>query len=89
MDLTTVTYASGDGIARIVLNRPAQLNAISPKLLEDLDQVCAAIEGDPSVRAATLTAAGRAFCACGDAKPFVSAPVGTPQTLQARHGPKC
>jgi len=66
MDLTTVTYASGDGIARIVLNRPAQLNAISPDLLEDLDRVCAAIEGDPSVRAATLTAAGRAFCAGAD-----------------------
>ena len=32
MDLTTVTYTSGEGIARIVLNRPAQLNAISPAL---------------------------------------------------------
>ena len=68
MDLTTVTYASGDRIARIVLNRPAQLNAISPDLLEDLDRVCATIEGDPSVRAATLTAAGRAFFAGADLK---------------------
>jgi enoyl-CoA hydratase/carnithine racemase len=66
MELTTVTYATGDGIARIVLNRPRQLNAISPALLEDLDRVCAAIEGDPAVRVATLTAAGRAFCAGAD-----------------------
>ena len=66
MDLTTVSYTSGDGIARIVLNRPAQLNAISPALLEDLDRVCEAIESDPAARAATLTAAGRAFCAGAD-----------------------
>ena len=66
MDLTTVTYAADGSIARVVLNRPAQLNAISPALLEDLDRVCAAIEGDRSLRVATLTAAGRVFCAGAD-----------------------
>lgn len=66
MDLSTVTYGVKDGVGRIVLNRPAQLNAISPTLLEDLDRVCAAIEGDGGVRAVTLTAAGRAFCAGAD-----------------------
>ena len=68
MDLTTVTYASDGGIGRAVLNRPAQLNAISPALLEDLDRVCEAVEGDGSVRVLTLTAAGRAFCAGADLK---------------------
>jgi enoyl-CoA hydratase/carnithine racemase len=68
MDLRTVTYAADGGIARVVLNRPAQLNAISPGLLEDLDRVCAAVEGDRAVRAVTLTAAGRAFCAGADLK---------------------
>ncbi len=66
MDLTTVTYAAKDGIARVVLNRPEQLNAISPTLLRDLDRVCETIEGDPGVRVVTLTAAGRAFCAGAD-----------------------
>ena len=51
MDLSTVTYAAKDGIARVVLNRLDQLNAISPRLLEDLDAVCAAVESDASVRA--------------------------------------
>ena len=37
MELGTVTYAAKDGVARVVLNRPNQLNAISPGLLEDLD----------------------------------------------------
>jgi enoyl-CoA hydratase/carnithine racemase len=63
---TTVTYATSDGIARIGLNRPAQLNAISPALLEDLDRACDAIERDAGVRAVTLTAAGRVFCAGAD-----------------------
>jgi enoyl-CoA hydratase len=66
MDLTTVTYAPSDGIARVGLNRPAQLNAISPGLLEDLDRVCGAVEADRGVRVVTLTAAGRAFCAGAD-----------------------
>ena len=68
MDLATVTYATEDGIARVALNRPAQLNAISPALLEDLDRVCAAVEDDAGVRTVTLTAAGRAFCAGADLK---------------------
>jgi enoyl-CoA hydratase len=66
MDLGTVTYTAGDGIARVVLNRPAQLNAISPALLEDLAHVCSAVEGDAGIRVVTLTAAGRAFCAGAD-----------------------
>jgi enoyl-CoA hydratase len=66
MDFRAITYATGGGIARISLDRPAQLNAISPELLEDLDRACALVEGDASVRAVTLTAAGRAFCAGAD-----------------------
>ena len=68
MDLGTVTYAAKGGIARVVLNRPEQLNAISPSLLEDLDKVCAAVEGNQTLRAVTLQAAGRAFCAGADLK---------------------
>jgi enoyl-CoA hydratase len=68
MDLSTVTFRADAGIARIVLNRPQQLNAISPALLDDLGRVCDAIEGDPGVKVATLTAAGRAFCAGADLK---------------------
>jgi enoyl-CoA hydratase/carnithine racemase len=50
----------------VILDRPAQLNAISPELLRDLDAACAAIEGDDGVRAVALTGAGRAFCAGAD-----------------------
>jgi enoyl-CoA hydratase len=66
MNLHTITYATGGGVARVTLNRPDRLNAISPELLEDLDRACAAVEGDAGVRVVTLSAAGRTFCAGAD-----------------------
>ena len=78
MALDTVTYAVDGGIARMVLNRPEQLNAISPPLLEDLDAACAAVEGDAGVRVVTLTGAGRVFCAGADLR-AVQALVGDPE----------
>src|SRR5437762_11589951 len=68
MNLGTVTYAAQDGIARDVLNRPDQMNAISPDLLQDLGRVCAVDAGDATIRVLTLTASGRAFCAGADLK---------------------
>jgi len=53
-------------IARLVLNRPAQLNAINRRMLEDLSSACETIEGDPSIKVVTLAAEGRAFCAGAD-----------------------
>ena len=64
--MTCVLLERDGAVARFVLNRPAQLNAVSPELLEDLDRACAAVEGDPTVAVVTLTAAGRAFCAGAD-----------------------
>src|SRR3990167_8708090 len=78
MAANTVTYAVDGGIARMVLNRPEQLNAISPPLLEDLDAACAAVEGDAGVRVVTLTGAGRVFCAGADLR-AVQALVGDPE----------
>jgi enoyl-CoA hydratase len=66
MDLTTVKYRVSGGLARVVLNRPDQLNAISPTLLEDLARVSDDVEGNTAVRVLTLSAAGRAFCAGAD-----------------------
>jgi enoyl-CoA hydratase/carnithine racemase len=63
-----VTFERDGAIGRAVLNRPQQLNAISPDLLEALDGICQALERDPSVKVLTLTARGRAFCAGADLK---------------------
>jgi len=64
--VSTVRCMREGGVAHVVLDRPEQLNAISPELLRDLDLACAAIEDDPGVRAVALTGAGRGFCAGAD-----------------------
>jgi enoyl-CoA hydratase len=64
--VSTVRCTREGGVAHVVLDRPEQLNAISPELLRDLDVACAAIEDDPGVRAVALCGAGRAFCAGAD-----------------------
>jgi enoyl-CoA hydratase/carnithine racemase len=64
--VNTVLLERSGRVARLTLNRPAQLNAISPELLEDLWAACDTIEADPEVKVVTLTGAGRAFCAGAD-----------------------
>ncbi|MBI1846299.1 MAG: enoyl-CoA hydratase/isomerase family protein, partial [Candidatus Rokubacteria bacterium] len=65
---SNIQFSAAGGVARIVLDRPQQLNAISPGLLEDLDAACAAVEADAGARVVTLTATGRVFCAGADLK---------------------
>ncbi|MBI3965254.1 MAG: enoyl-CoA hydratase/isomerase family protein [Chloroflexi bacterium] len=57
-----------DGIARLTLNRPEALNALSMEMRAEMPLALAEIRSDPSVRAVILTGAGRAFCAGGDVK---------------------
>ena len=66
--MSTIRLERQGAVAHVILDRPAQLNAISPELLGDLDQACTTIEGDAGVRAVALTGAGRAFCAGADLK---------------------
>ena len=70
--MTTVLLEIRDRIARVVLNRPAQLNAVSPELLDDLEAACEAAVADPTVKVLTITGAGRAFCAGADLKALES-----------------
>jgi enoyl-CoA hydratase/carnithine racemase len=68
MELETVLFEKSGGVARVTLNRPNQMNAISPELLEDLDRVCDDVEADSAVKVVTINGAGRAFCAGADLK---------------------
>jgi enoyl-CoA hydratase len=52
-----------DKICRLTLNRPEKLNAMSPRLLEELDAVMTAFEDDPDASVLIIRGAGRAFCA--------------------------
>eukprot|EP01037_Dinobryon_pediforme_P017805 gene17805-18026_t len=55
------------GVARITLNRPAQMNAYTFEMTQDLLSAVAAYRDDDSLKALILTGAGtRAFCTGGD-----------------------
>jgi len=77
-----VGWIQDEEIAVITLNRPGQMNAISPELEEELHAALRSADQDPEIRAVVLTGAGNAFSAGYD----ISAddePAGTAQTERA------
>lgn len=71
--LETLIVRYEPGVAWIVLNRPERLNAINPKMVEELWQVLDEIEKADydRVRVVVITGAGRAFCAGADVTSFM------------------
>jgi 2-(1,2-epoxy-1,2-dihydrophenyl)acetyl-CoA isomerase len=65
-DNDPVLLAIDDGIARITLNRPAALNALTPPLMRGVRAAFARVNDDRSVRVVVLTGAGRGFCSGAD-----------------------
>lgn len=63
----TVDFRRDDMVARITLNRPEKLNAVSREMARRLDDIVAECNRDSDIRAVVLTGAGeRAFCAGTD-----------------------
>jgi enoyl-CoA hydratase/carnithine racemase len=62
----SIVYEVEDRIATITLNRPDQLNALSPAMIGELRTAYAAAEADHDVWTIVVTANGRAFCAGAD-----------------------
>jgi 2-(1,2-epoxy-1,2-dihydrophenyl)acetyl-CoA isomerase len=69
----TVTLTKQDGVARILLDRPEQGNAIDQPLADALVAATADTAADPSIRCVVLTGAGRMFCVGGDIGAFAAA----------------
>lgn len=55
-----------DGVALLTLNRPAQRNALSVQMREEIAHLLPLISHDAAVKALVLTGAGEHFCAGGD-----------------------
>ena len=53
-------------VARITLNRPERLNALTFEVYDELRNGFRALDQAPEVRAVVITGAGRAFCSGGD-----------------------
>ncbi len=66
MTFETITYEVSDRVATITFDRPDQLNALSPAMVEELRQAYDAAERDDDVWILLVTGNGRAFCAGAD-----------------------
>lgn len=63
-----------DGVARLTLNRPDRLNALTRELVDDMHAALDAVDADHSCRAVILTGAGKGFCAGLDLNGFGTIP---------------
>ncbi len=62
-----VLFSKEGGVAEIVLNRPAKLNAVTPAMSATIERLCREIDSDDAIRAVLVRGAGeRAFCAGSD-----------------------
>jgi 2-(1,2-epoxy-1,2-dihydrophenyl)acetyl-CoA isomerase len=78
MQLSTIDYAVRNGVAHVRLARPEGANAVNPTFARDLRAVMLAVQFDDDVRAVSVTAEGKVFCAGGDLKEFHAAGAGLP-----------
>ena len=69
MSYNTIVYEVEDSRARITLNRPEKLNALSRELLNELNDALWDADNDNRVHAVILRGAGRAFSAGYDLTP--------------------
>jgi 2-(1,2-epoxy-1,2-dihydrophenyl)acetyl-CoA isomerase len=65
-----VLYEPGNGVGRIVFNRPRHLNALNLEAAQLFSKAVAAAADDPALRVLVLVGAGRAFIAGGDLTAF-------------------
>ncbi len=101
MNLTTLTYETGDRVARITLNRPERGNGITLRMPAEIAACVERANLDPAVHAIALAGNGTGFCggydlvasAEGDMNELdgVEAPPGSPldpATIAANHAPE-
>lgn len=70
LELTTMDYRAQDGVAHVRFTRPEEVNSVSAAFAADLRRVMLEAEFADDVRAVSVTAEGRVFCAGGDLKAF-------------------
>src|SRR5262249_37477512 len=101
MDLATLTYETGDRVARVTLNRPGRGNGIALRMPAELAECVERANLAPAVHAIALAGNGTGFCggydlvasAEGDMSGLggAGAPPGSPVdpgTIAANHAPE-
>jgi enoyl-CoA hydratase/carnithine racemase len=73
-----------DGVGLAVLDRPARLNALTPRMFDELVEVCRAVDADAGIRVLVITGAGRGFCSGLDLDAAEALPSLSPETFLRR-----
>ena len=76
-------------VARIVFDRPGALNALSPRTLSALIDICADLERNDAIRVALATGAGSSFSAGADLPAILLSRVVPAARLGARMRTPC
>ncbi|GAC1659165.1 MAG: enoyl-CoA hydratase-related protein [Candidatus Elarobacter sp.] len=85
--METIVLDRSGAVATVTLNRPAVLNALNLRMLDELRETFAQLEGDASLRAVILTGAGpKAFAAGADIGELNALPGAHAGEAQARKG---
>ena len=66
MEFKTIILEKGQGIARITLNRPEAMNALTMEMLNEIEIAQKEVMGDKDVRVLIVTGQGRALCSGAD-----------------------
>jgi enoyl-CoA hydratase len=72
------------GVARLVLDNPAQRNAMSEPMTRSWERAVDALAGDPEVRVVVVTGEGSAFCSGGDPRWIAGEPDASVDRLRTR-----
>jgi len=84
-DFDDIEFSLADGVASILLDRPASLNASTSRMMVSLLAALEHAAADDAVRVVVLAGKGRAFCAGADLKEDV--PEGTERQLLEKYLP--
>lgn len=62
-EYATILFDIDDGLLRLTLNRPDQLNAFTVEMADELEDAYRRASADDAIKAIVVTGAGKAFCA--------------------------
>ena len=66
MDFESILLRKENWIATLTLNRPERLNAVTPKMAQEILSALEEVDNDDDSRVLVVTGAGKGFCAGAD-----------------------